>query len=117
MKVHFTIKDTKVSVEIPGLFIRLDEIIEGVKLLRVKEIEIMATLQEVLDHVKVQTTALTSLQAFVAGLKQQLTDALKNEVTAAGQAKLDEIFGQVETNDQLIVDAMNTNVPPEEPVV
>lgn len=75
---------------------------------------IMATLDQVLADVKAENTQLDSLGAFIAGLKQQITDALSGATLPADvQAKVDAVFALTEANTVKIATAMNTtsNVP------
>ncbi len=75
--------------------------------------KIMASLDDVLADVTAESTKLDSLTAFVAGLKQQLADALAGaNLPPAVQSKVDAIFAAVETNKQKVQDALDANVPP-----
>ena len=71
----------------------------------------MASIQDVIDAVTKETTDVDSLGAFVAGLKQQLADALAQVgvLTPEQQAAIDQVFASVTANDQKIVDAMAAN--------
>lgn len=72
----------------------------------------MATLQDVIDAVTAETNNVDSLATFVAGLKQQLADALAaaGTLTPEQQAAIDGVFASVNANNQKIVDAMAANV-------
>jgi ABC-type amino acid transport substrate-binding protein len=72
------------------------------------------TIQNILDAVTAETTSISSLQAFIAGLKQQLADALAaaGTLTPAQQAALDQVFSTVTANSAAIVAAQQANVPP-----
>ena len=73
----------------------------------------MATLDQVLADVTDESTRLDSLSTLIAGLKQQVADALAGTTLPAPvQAKIDAIFAQAETNKGKIDTALNTNVPP-----
>ncbi len=75
--------------------------------------KIMASLQDIIDDVSAETTAIGSLTDLVAGLKQQLADALSGvNLPPAVQAKVDAIFAGVDANKQKILDALAANVPP-----
>src|ERR1700682_5780887 len=79
------------------------------------ETKIMATLDQVLADVKAENTQLDSLGAYIAGIKQQLTDALAGaKLPADVQVKVDAVFAQQEANTAKIAAAMNTTstVPP-----
>lgn len=71
----------------------------------------MASIQDVIDAVTKETTDVDGLGTFVAGLKQQLADALAQVgvLTPEQQAAIDQVFASVTANDQKIVDAMAAN--------
>lgn len=72
----------------------------------------MASLDDVLVVVTKESTDIGSINAFIAGLKQQLADALAGTtLPPATQAKVDAIFANVTKNDQAVVDALAANVP------
>lgn len=74
---------------------------------------IMATLDEVLASVADESTKIDSLSTFIAGLKQQIADALAGvTLPPAVQAKVDAVFEGVEANKAKVVTAMDANVPP-----
>lgn len=73
---------------------------------------IMASLDEVLADVTAETTSLDSIATLIAGLKQQVTDALSGTtLPPAVQSKVDAIFTAAETNKQKIAAALAANVP------
>jgi len=74
----------------------------------------MATIDDLVAAVTKETTDVDSLTTFVAGLKQQLADALAKvgTLTPAQQSAIDGVFASVNANDQKIADAMAANVPP-----
>lgn len=75
--------------------------------------KIMATLDEVLAKVEQQDTALDSVRALIAGLRQQLEEALSGAaLSPANQAKVDAIFAALDKNSAEISDALAANVPP-----
>lgn len=75
--------------------------------------QIMATLDEVLADVTEEGTKLDSLSTFIAGLKQQIADALAGAtLPPAVQAKVDAVFAGVETNKGKVQAALDANVPP-----
>lgn len=74
-----------------------------------KENQIMSTLQDDVDAIAAQTTAIDSLVVFIQGLKDQIA-ALPN-LTAAQQAQIDDIFAGVTKNSAAITAAMSANVP------
>lgn len=91
----------------------LKEVISNQGRLYRKMETIMATLDEVLADVNEESTKLDSLTAFVAGLKQQIADALAGAtLPPAIQAKVDAVFAGVEANKAKVVAAMDANVTP-----
>lgn len=77
---------------------------------------IMATLDEVLADVADESTKLDSLSTFIAGLKQQILDALSGATLPPNvQAKVDAVFAGIEANKGKVVAAMDANVPPTPP--
>jgi hypothetical protein len=71
------------------------------------------TLDEVLADVTAEKTALDSLVALTAGLKQQVADALSGvTLPAEVQAKIDAVFTGVEANKQEVLDALSANTTP-----
>ena len=73
----------------------------------------MASLDDVLAVVAKESTDIGSIKAFIAGLKQQLADALAGvTISPATQAKIDAVFANATANDQAVVDALAENVPP-----
>ena len=75
--------------------------------------KIMQTLDEVLAEVADESTKIDSLGTFIAGLKQQIADALSGAtLPPAVQAKVDAVFAGVQANKQKVVTAMDANVPP-----
>ena len=73
---------------------------------------IMPTLDETLAAVTASGDRLDSLITFVAGLKQQLLDALAGQITPEMQAKIDAIFAEATENTGKIDAALNANTPP-----
>lgn len=74
--------------------------------------QIMPTLDEVLADVSEEGTKLDSLATFIAGLKQQIADALSGvTLPAKVQAQIDAVFAGVEANKAKVVSAMDANVP------
>jgi hypothetical protein len=74
--------------------------------------EIMATLDQVLQDVSDQTTQITSLQALILGLKQQIADALSGVSLPSGaQVKIDQIFQNLEANKAGLANALNAGTP------
>ena len=75
--------------------------------------KIMSTLDEVLADVTEEGTKLDSLSTFIAGLKQQIADALSGAtLPPAVQAKVDAVFAGVESNKAKAQAALDANVPP-----
>jgi len=72
-----------------------------------KEIEIMATLDDVLAKVTEESGDIDSLLALMAGIKQQLADALAGvTLPPAVQEKVDAVFAGVEANVNKVVAAI-----------
>ena len=89
----------------PGLAALLAQILSNQR-------KMMATLDEVLTDVADEGTQIDSLSVLVAGMKQQLADALAGTtLPPAVQAKVDAVFAGVEANKQKVVDAINANTP------
>jgi len=80
-----------------------------------KDTKIMSTLQDVVDEVAAETTAIGSLTAFIQGLEAQI--AALPGLTPAQQAQIDAIFANVGSNTAAINVAMVINVPPATPPV
>ncbi len=73
---------------------------------------IMATLDDVLDDVTNESTQIAGISTLIAGLKQQLADALAGTtLPPATQAKVDAIFAQAEKNKADIATALAANTP------
>lgn len=76
----------------------------------------MATLDETLAAVTAEDTKVDSIIALVAGLKQQLADALAGTtLPPATQAKIDAIFSQATASAGKIDTAITANTPPAAP--
>lgn len=80
---------------------------------------LMATLEQVLQVVTQESGQIDSLVALLAGMKQQLTDALSGAtLPPAVQEQVDAIFTQATADVQKIADAINANSPaPQQPPV
>ena len=82
---------------------------EALNLLRVilaREIQMTATLDQVLADVTEETTAIDSLGTLIAGLKAQI------DAAGGNQAKIDQIFANLESNKQKLAAALSANVTP-----
>jgi len=76
----------------------------------------MATLDQITQDMADETTAIDGLSTFIAGLKQQLADALAGAtLNPATQAKVDAIFAAAEANKAKLAAALAANVPPAPP--
>lgn len=74
--------------------------------------KIMNNLDEILADVADESTKLDSLGTFIAGLKQQIADALSGAtLPPAVQAKIDAVFAGVEANKAKVQAALDANVP------
>jgi altronate dehydratase len=73
---------------------------------------IMATLDELLDKVTEEATVDESMLELLAGLKQQLADALSGaNLPPAVQAKVDAVFSKASENVTKINEALAANTP------
>lgn len=78
--------------------------------------EIDDKLDEIIADVEAETTLIAGIGTFIAGLKQELLDALANSgVSSATLAKVTKILGTAEANKTALAEALTANVPP--PVV
>jgi hypothetical protein len=98
-------------------YLKLEALLEDVKwnqgLIKRKLERIMHTLDDVLADVAEESSKIDSLTVFIAGLKQQIADALAGvTLPPAVQAKVDAVFDAVEVNKGKVVTAMDANVPP-----
>ncbi len=92
---------------------RLDNLDRTTQAILANQEKIMATLDEVLTDVTDEGTKLDSLSALIAGLKQQIADALAGTtLPPAVQAKIDAVFAGVEANKAKVQAALDANVPP-----
>lgn len=92
---------------------RLARILDHLNILNSKLEAIMATLDQVLQDVTDESTAIDSISTLIDGLKQQIADALSGAtLPPAVQSKVDAIFAQAETNKAKIAAALSANVPP-----
>lgn len=80
------------------------------------EKNLMATLDQVLQDIADEKTAIASVSELIAGLKQQIADALSGvTLPPAVQAKIDQVFEGAEANKKALADALAANVPPPAP--
>jgi hypothetical protein len=92
------------------------EILKQQRVVIAKLETIMATIDDVLKDVTDESGRLDSLSALIAGLKQQLADALAGTTLPPEvQTKIDQVFAQAEANKAKIDTALNTGVPPASP--
>lgn len=110
-----------VRLEIPTIEIRVIQSSEGelkalitqlaTDLFNFKE-TLMATLQQVQDDMSEETTLIESLSSFIAGLQQQIKDALAGTtLPPAVQAQIDAVFTQAEANKAALTQALAANTP------
>jgi altronate dehydratase len=98
--------DHETKHEFDRLRMRLDRIVNTQRY-------IMATIDQVLQDVTDESTAIDSVSALISGLKQQLADALSGAtIPPAVQAKVDAVFATAEANKAKLATALATNVPP-----
>lgn len=70
------------------------------------------TLDEIASDVEAETTLIAGVGTLIAGLKQQVADALSGTtLPPAVQAKIDTIFAGTEANKTALADALAANVP------
>lgn len=73
----------------------------------------MITLDQVLQDVTDESGAIDSISTLIAGLRQQVADALSGAtLPPATQAKVDAIFAAAETNKSKIAAALGANTEP-----
>lgn len=103
-------KDEKRYREIRGLLVDIRDN-QGLIIERLDSMTV--TLDQVLADVTDESTKLDSLGAFIAGLKQQIADALSGTTLPAPvQAKIDAVFAGVEANKAKVQTALDANIPP-----
>ena len=67
----------------------------------------MATLDQILDDVTSEKTVIDSISVLIAGLKQQLADALSGAtLPPAVQEKVDAVFAAAEANKAALAAAV-----------
>jgi len=89
----------------------LSQINKKLDLVLGKEVNLMATLQEVLDDVAAEKTVEESLITLTQGLKAQLDAITSGSLTPAQQAQVDAIFAAVEANKTEVSAAVVANTP------
>ena len=89
----------------PAMLQKLDEILTLLKAAKAEGIVMAATLQQIMDDVKEETTSVDSLSTLIQGLKDQIAAA------NGDQAKIDEIFAQLEANKAKLVSVLAANTP------
>jgi ABC-type transporter Mla subunit MlaD len=73
---------------------------------------LMATIDQVVQDVADESTAIDSVSTLVAGLKQQLADALSGaNIPPAVQSKIDAVFAGLEANKSKLATALTTAPP------
>lgn len=65
--------------------------------------------QPLIDKVNEQKTVVEGVKTFVTQLKEQLNAELANDADA--QAKVNQVFADMEANNQSLADAMVANTP------
>ncbi len=80
--------------------------------IRQLERKIMNTLDQVLQDVNDEATVIDSVVTLVASLQKQVADALANtNLPPDVQAKIDQVFAQVEANKAKLATAVVANTP------
>lgn len=78
-----------------------------------KETAIMASIDDAIAEVAAQNTALGSVKTLITTIEGQLQAALSGaSLPPAVQAKVDQLFSSLQSNDQVIADALAAGVPP-----
>ena len=81
-------------------------------LILAKQEMMMASIDDILSDVTGETDMISSLSTLIAGIKQQLADALSGTtLPPAVQAKIDQVFAVAEANKQALSDAIVANTP------
>lgn len=89
---------------------RLDQIAGAVDSLLSQGVQTMATLDDLVDKVSEQSGTIDSMTTFVAGLEQQIKDALAGvTLPPAAQAKVDALLNGLTSNTQKIADAIDND--------
>ena len=92
---------------------QISKIVSMLQSLQTQGDNLMATLDAVLADVQDESTKLNSLSTFIAGLKQQIADALAGvTLSPAVQAQIDAVFAGVESNKAKVQAALDANVTP-----
>lgn len=98
----------------PKLLGRIDALLAIAQQISEKEDIIMATLQDLVDDMATETTAIGSVAVLIQGLRDQI--AHLPGITPAMQAQIDGLFSSIEANKSSLAAAMAINVPPAPPV-
>ena len=89
----------------------ISEILVLVRRIAQQQEGMMATLDEVLASVTAEDAVDDSIIALLVGIKAQLDAVLAGNLTAAQQAKVDEIFSKVEASKVKVENAILANTP------
>lgn len=93
-----------------NLLITVAAILAATIFITIKLKSIMKTLDDILIEVQEERTLTGSLITLLNGIKKRLEDALSGTtLPPAAQAKVDQVFVDLEANKQQIVDALNAN--------
>ena len=88
-------------------------IIHRLDLILANQRRIMATLDEILQDVTDESTAIDGVLTLISGLKAQLDAALAGAgITPEVQSKIDAIFTAAEANKAKLATALAANTPP-----
>ena len=88
-------------------------ILPAIQRMETNQEKLMATLDEVLTDVTDEGSQIDSLSTLMAGIAQQLKDALAGTtLPPAVQAKVDAVFAGVEANKGKVMAAINANTTP-----
>src|ERR1043166_9712050 len=90
---------------------KLDMLISSASALSKMESATMATIQDIVQAVQQETTLVGGVTTLLQQLKQQITDALANQITPDMQAAIDAAFTSATSNNQALADAIAANTP------
>ena len=103
--VHYHVEEAS-SIALAAIKTTLDHITHSLE-------KILATLDDVIQDMTDETTAIGGISTLITGLQQQLADALSGVTLPPGtQAKIDQIFTAAEANKAALATALATGVPP-----
>lgn len=108
IQVHVFIRSPADAEKLAEISAKLDQLLK-------QERQIKMTLDETLSKVREETTVEQSLVTLTGDIKKRLDDLLAGNLTPDQQAKVDEIFNEVEANRAAAAIVANTPPPPPTP--